>query len=59
MDMKTHEFFTVVYNCPGDPVWASGTDGETGCHLIMQDDGNLVIYNCAKRPVWASNTMQH
>jgi hypothetical protein len=37
-------------------VWASGTDGHPGSHLVVQDDGNLVIYAPDGRPVWATGT---
>ena len=46
----------VVYRRNGEPLWASGTEGNCGAWLAMQDDGNLVVYSAAGSPLWASNT---
>ncbi|MDI1450403.1 matrixin family metalloprotease [Polyangium sp. 6x1] len=40
----------------GNPLWASGTNGDGGDRVIMQEDGNLVIYKSDGHPVWASGT---
>jgi hypothetical protein len=46
----------VVYTQDGVPVWASGTQGNPGAEVVMQDDGNLVVYSSG-RALWASNTV--
>jgi hypothetical protein len=46
----------VIYNPDRNPVWASGTAGYPGAHLVLQGDGNLVIYDSSGVPRWASNT---
>merc|ERR1712224_51226 len=30
----------------GDPLWASGTDGEYGAHCVFQKDGHFLVYRC-------------
>jgi len=42
----------VIYTSPNRPIWASGTAGNPGSWLRVQDDRNVVIY----RPIWASGT---
>lgn len=38
-------------------VWASGTGGNPGAFLGIQDDGNIVIYKSDRRtPLWATST---
>ncbi len=39
-----------------DALWASGTAGDGGTEVDLQDDGNLVIYTDSGDPVWASDT---
>lgn len=39
----------------GEMLWASGSGGQTGAHMYLQQDGNLVIY-APSGPVWATNT---
>jgi hypothetical protein len=36
----------------GKPVWDSGTAGNPGSFLVIQDDGNLVILK-PNHPIWA------
>jgi hypothetical protein len=43
----------------GHAVWASGTNGSPGSHLVAQSDGNVVIYRPDGHPIWATNTVQH
>jgi hypothetical protein len=45
----------VLYHVNGKLLWASNTSGKPGCHIVLQDDGNLVIYQPVV-PVWATNT---
>ena len=40
----------------GQPVWASGTNGQEISRATMQEDGNFVLYSPADEPVWASDT---
>jgi len=40
----------------GTALWATGTNGDGGDRVIMQEDGNLVIYKSNGAPVWASGT---
>ncbi|MGX4733670.1 hypothetical protein [Kitasatospora griseola] len=37
-------------------IWASGTDGNSGATLKVQDDGNVVVYRTDGSAAWASNT---
>ncbi|MCO5984887.1 hypothetical protein NE235_02060 [Actinoallomurus spadix] len=46
----------VVYDRDGNPVWASGTDGNPGARLVLQADKNLVIYAADGGPLWATGT---
>jgi hypothetical protein len=46
----------VLYGQDGQPVWASGTDGQDVTRATMQDDGNLVLYSSGGDAVWAANT---
>ncbi|MDP9352491.1 MAG: hypothetical protein M3P51_13270 [Chloroflexota bacterium] len=46
----------VVHTSNDQPVWDSGTWGNSGAYLIMQDDGNAVVYAQDGRALWASNT---
>lgn len=39
----------------GELLWSSGSGGQTGAHMYLQNDGNLVIYSPAGA-VWATNT---
>ena len=36
-------------------MWASGTAGNPGADLAVQEDGNLVVY-LNSNPLWATNT---
>ena len=47
----------VLYGQGGQPLWASGTDGQEVATATMQDDGNLVLYSAGGDAVWASNTV--
>jgi hypothetical protein len=38
------------------PIWSSGTHGNPGAILAVQEDGNLAIYNKYRKPVWATGT---
>jgi len=40
-------------NGSGQPVWASGTDGNNGAYLSIQNDGNMVIYDSNDQPIWS------
>lgn len=37
-------------------LWSSGTHGDDGVQLVLQDDGNLVLYTASQDAVWATNT---
>ncbi len=41
---------------PERALWDSGTGGQGGSTLIMQDDGNLVLYKNGGGVTWASHT---
>ncbi len=47
----------VLYSQDGQPMWATGTDGQAVSTATMQDDGNLVLYSPGGDAVWASNTV--
>ena len=50
----------VLYDDGGNgAVWATGTGGVAGGHLLMQPDGNLVMYDAQGAARWASNTSGH
>ncbi len=49
----------VLYDANGAAVWASGTYGNDGARLTVQDDGNLVVYAANGAPLWATNTCCH
>lgn len=36
----------------GKPTWHTGTYGNPGAYLAVQDDGNLVVYSATGRPLW-------
>merc|ERR1712100_927417 len=38
----------VLYNSGGEPLWASGTDGEYGAHCVFQKDGHFLVYRCGE-----------
>jgi hypothetical protein len=49
----------VVYANPWSswiPLWSSGTWGQPGSYLALQNDGNLVVYNQHNNWTWASHT---
>jgi hypothetical protein len=46
----------VLYSPSLTPMWASGTNGQNGAQLFIQDDCNAVIYNTAGQPVWYTST---
>lgn len=46
----------VVYRPDAVPLWASGTDGNSGAYLLVQNDGNVVIYRPDGYPIWATGT---
>jgi hypothetical protein len=46
----------VLYSQDGQPMWATGTDGQEVSTATMQADGNLVLYSPGGDAVWASNT---
>ena len=39
-----------------DPVWNSGTHGNSGARCFLQEDGNLVIYTSSMSPIWNTRT---
>jgi hypothetical protein len=46
----------VLSSKAGQPVWATGTNGNNGAYLSIQEDGNMVVYNSDDQPLWATNT---
>ena len=44
----------VLYNTDGDPLFATGTEGNIGATLFVQDDGNVVIYTTEGVAVFAT-----
>ncbi len=40
----------------GQPIWATGTDGNPGDNFAVQNDGNLVIYAQNGNVLWSPNT---
>ena len=49
----------VLYQNPGQPIWASNTGGGAPGVAAMQDDGNLVVYDAGGMAVWSSRTYGH
>lgn len=43
----------VVYTKAGRPLWSTGTHGNPGAHLVVQDNGDMVVWH-EGRPLWAS-----
>jgi hypothetical protein len=43
----------VTYHGSHVPVWASGTDGQHGAYLVVQNDGNVVVYSLSGNALWA------
>ncbi len=41
------------------PLWATGTNGQSGYLFVMQTDGNLVLYSSTSCPLWATHTEGH
>jgi lysozyme len=37
-------------------LWASGSSGFPGAHVLLQSDGNLVVYDTGHHPRWSSGT---
>ena len=37
-------------------IWATGTTGQPGSFLSVQEDGNVVIYSNSRVPIWATGT---
>jgi hypothetical protein len=49
----------VVYEPGGaQDVFNSGTHGNDGAYLAVQNDGNVVVYNSANSSLWATGTDQ-
>jgi hypothetical protein len=48
----------VLYENPGRPIWASGTDGRPVGVCLLEENGNLVIYDPDGNPIWFSGTSQ-
>jgi hypothetical protein len=38
------------------PISATGTHGQPGAELVVQDDGNVVIYSREGKALWAGGT---
>jgi hypothetical protein len=54
-----HDGNLVLYWTPeysGRAIYGTGTHGNPGAYLAVQDDGNLVIYSPSGRPLWTSDT---
>ncbi len=41
---------------PCQPAWASGTAGNDGADLVVQNDGNVVIHSASGAALWATGT---
>jgi hypothetical protein len=46
----------VVYTSAGSPLWASGTAGNPGADLVVQNDGNVVVYSASGAALWSTGT---
>ena len=46
----------VVYDSGGRPLWHSGTQGNPGAYLVVQNDGNGVIYHAGGAWIWQTGT---
>ena len=46
----------VIYNRQNQPKWSTGTYGNPGAFLVLQDDGNLVVYDSHQNAKWSANT---
>ena len=46
-----------LYDLGGKYVWDSGTQGNPGARLIVQDDGQLVIYRGDGSAIWSSRSL--
>lgn len=46
----------VVYDANQMPIWASGTPGNDGAYLAVQNDGNVVVYGGDGYPIWQTGT---
>ena len=46
----------VLSDTLGAAKWSTGTQGDMGAFLRVQDDGNVVVYSAAGTAVWATNT---
>lgn len=49
----------VIYSGLGRVIWHSGTYGNPGSGLALQNDGNLVIYSPQGQVLWTSGTWGH
>jgi hypothetical protein len=43
----------VMYDGSWNPVWDTGTQGNSGAWFAVQDDGNLVVYTSQGQPLWS------
>jgi hypothetical protein len=46
----------VLYDRLGQALWHTGTWGNDGAYLAVQDDCNLVLYSAGGTRLWASNS---
>lgn len=46
----------VIYNGDSEPVWSSGTAGESNAYLAVMDNGTLLIFSSGGVPLWWSNS---
>ena len=46
----------LVYYADGHVQWATGTAGNPGASVVLQNDRNLVVYSGAGKPLWNSGT---
>ena len=49
----------MIYDDRERPLWDSGTAGNHGAKLAVQEDGNVVIYSSDKRALWHTGTYEN
>src|SRR5665647_3401478 len=56
--MQTDGNLVLYWPGGASDVFNTGTDGNGGAYLAVQNDGNLVLYTAGNSPLWATGTVE-